>query len=110
MGRVERRSALPQPRASTIEYAVRGEWRQSETDEGGERGTWYIGVPRELVAAFGATVVKEKIADCKAAMAAASDEAIEKAASAAAAPAAAAPKGGWHDLHAPHYTQHSRAA
>ena len=90
MGRVERRSALPQPRASTIEYAVRGKWRQSEEDEGGEKGTWYIGVP-ELFAAFGATVVKEKIAEYKAAMAAASDEAIEKAASAAAAPAAAAP-------------------
>ena len=93
MGRVERRSALPQPRASTIEYAVRGEWRQSETDEGGEKGTWYIGVP-ELVAAFGATVVKEKIAEYKAAMAAASDvtrRSRTKAASAAAAPAAAEP-------------------
>ena len=90
MGRVERRSALPQPRASTIEYAVRGEWRQSVSDEGGEKGTWFIGVP-ELVATFGATLVKEKIEAYKAAMAAASDEAIEKAASAAAAPAAAAP-------------------
>ena len=81
MGRVERRSALPQPRASTIEYAVRGEWRQSVSDEGGEKGTWFIGVP-ELVATFGATLVKEKIEAYKA---------IEKAASAAAAPAAAAP-------------------
>ena len=83
MSRVGRRSALQQTRATTIEYAVRGEWRQTETDDG-EKGTWYVGVP-ELVKTFGAALVKEKIASYKATMATASDTAITDAVAAAAA-------------------------
>ena len=78
MSPVERRNALKHPRERFLEYAVRGEWRRHATDESGEKGTWYIGVP-ELVKTFGAAVVKEKLAAYAAAQAIARERAIANA-------------------------------
>ena len=74
MGAVARRNQLPHARARNLEYAVRGQWRR-ENDESGEGGCWHVGV-RELVEAFGAESVREKLAEYAAAQAVAREDAI----------------------------------
>ena len=68
-----------QPLSKTVEYAVRGEWRRAgDDDDGGEKGTWFIGVP-ELVKQLGAEVVRAKIAAWEVLSHATGEEAISAA-------------------------------
>jgi len=72
---------LPQPRSSSLEYAVHGKWRRSEDDANGMHGCWYVGVDET----FGAQVVNAKLAAYEAAQAAARASAVVAAVAAAAA-------------------------
>ena len=72
---VDRGNKLQQPRASSLEYAVHGKWRRRDGDANGLHGCWYVAVP-ELVRAFGAATIREKVAEFAAAQAAAAEEAI----------------------------------
>ena len=88
MGAVPRRNKLPHSREDELELAIHGKWRRGG-DANGEYGCWYLGV-QELVEAFGAAAVREKLASYAAEQAAARERAVVAAEEAIAAAAEAA--------------------
>ena len=88
MGAVPRRNKLPQAREDELELAIHGKWRRGG-DANGEYGCWYLGV-QELVEAFGAAAVREKLASYAAEQAAARERAVVAAEAAIAEAAEAA--------------------
>ena len=75
MDGTDRGNKLEAPRSASLEFAVHGKWRRHEGDANGIHGCWYTGVP-ELVRAFGASHVRERVAEYAAVQAAAAEEAI----------------------------------
>jgi hypothetical protein len=89
MDEERRGNILTQPRSHSLEFAVHGKWRRSESDDNGVYGCWFCDVP-ELVRTFGGTVVRAKLAEYAAAQATAREEAVAAAEEAIAAAAEAA--------------------